>query len=119
MNKKLALTFLSTPSILGSMLSVLMVINPVHAAEPEVSVTERCWDQSKPNFSRLTCARLSETTQLTSTDERIEAQGFLSDEPPLLEFTEEESDAAIQLFGCDCIVCINAIRQMRGLSPLS
>jgi hypothetical protein len=34
-----------------------------------------------------------------------------------LGFTDEESDTAITLFGCDCTSCINALRTMRG-NPL-
>ena len=32
----------------------------------------------------------------------------------MYEFTEAESDAAITLYGCDCPVCINALRQLQG-----
>ncbi len=33
-----------------------------------------------------------------------------------MAFTEEESAAAIALFGCDCVKSINALRQMRGIA---
>jgi hypothetical protein len=42
----------------------------------------------------------------------------LPDDIEALEFTEEESDAAAALFGCDCPVCLNALRQLRNLPPL-
>ncbi|RUS99822.1 hypothetical protein DSM107003_04060 [Trichormus variabilis SAG 1403-4b] len=35
-----------------------------------------------------------------------------------LEFTDAESDEAIKLFGCDCPVCLNAVRQLHGVAPL-
>jgi len=35
-------------------------------------------------------------------------------ETPMLNFTEEESNAATQRFGCDCAGCINAVRQLQG-----
>jgi hypothetical protein len=35
-----------------------------------------------------------------------------------VEFTEEESDAAITKFGCDCPACINSLRQLRGTGNL-
>jgi hypothetical protein len=35
-----------------------------------------------------------------------------------VEFTEEESDAAIAKFGCDCPACINSLRQLRGTGNL-
>lgn len=34
----------------------------------------------------------------------------------VIEFTEEESDSAINLFGCDCTSSINALRKMRGIA---
>jgi hypothetical protein len=30
-----------------------------------------------------------------------------------LEFTDQESDSAIALFGCDCPACINALRSLQ------
>jgi hypothetical protein len=123
MNKKLALALLSSPTIFGSMLSMVVTVNPVHAAEPLTSATDSPSCISNSPASRLTCARFSQTTQIASAGSSTEAQvasfDSSSSEPPMLNFTEEESDAAVQLFGCDCIVCINAIRQMRGLAPVS
>jgi len=34
----------------------------------------------------------------------------------ILEIGEEESYAAIEMFGCDCITSINALRQLRGIA---
>ncbi|MCJ2543419.1 hypothetical protein [Thermostichus vulcanus] len=39
-------------------------------------------------------------------------------EHPFLEFTLEESNTAIALFGCDCPAHLNQLRQMRGLPLL-
>ncbi len=39
-------------------------------------------------------------------------------EHPFLEFTIEESNTAIALFGCDCPAHLNQLRQMRGLPLL-
>jgi hypothetical protein len=38
----------------------------------------------------------------------------LSIQHPMLEFTIEESDTAIALFGCDCPFHLNRVRRMRG-----
>lgn len=45
-------------------------------------------------------------------------QGLGPNELPELEFTDEESDASVVLFGCDCPACLNALRQIRGLPPM-
>ncbi len=34
----------------------------------------------------------------------------------IIDFTEEESDEAVRLFGCDCLSSINALRKMRGIA---
>jgi hypothetical protein len=121
MNKKLALILLSSPTVLGSMLSMVLTVNPAHAA-PLASGADSCQSESASQVRRLTCARFSQTTQIASTgdlSESLTANLDSQSDTPMLDFTEEESDAAVQLFGCDCIVCINAIRQMRGLPPIS
>jgi hypothetical protein len=43
----------------------------------------------------------------------------LPDDVEAYEFTEEESNAAVTLFGCDCPLCLNALRQLRNMPPLS
>lgn len=40
------------------------------------------------------------------------------DEVPTLDFTDEESQAAIQKYGCDCSSCIVAVQQLQGKLPL-
>lgn len=46
-------------------------------------------------------------------------KGLRPDELPELQFTDEESDASVTLFGCDCPACLNALRQIRGLPPMT
>lgn len=120
---KLALMLLSSPTVLGSMLSMVLTVNPAHAAEPTAAVPQNCRSQLAPRVGHLTCARYSQTTHTanlgSSTEAKIASADSSPSEAPMLEFTEEESEAARQLFGCDCIVCVNAIRQMRGLAPIS
>lgn len=122
---RLALILLSSPTLLGSMLSVLLTVSPTHAAEPTGAAVNSCWSEPTHRTSRLTCVRLSQTAQPATTANNTEAQTLSRDSfssaegSPMLEFSEEESEAAVQLFGCDCIVCINAVRQMRGLAPIT
>jgi len=40
-------------------------------------------------------------------------------EYPMLAFSEAESDAAVALFGCDCPACMNSLRQLRNLDPVT
>jgi hypothetical protein len=40
-------------------------------------------------------------------------------EYPMLAFSNAESDAAVALFGCDCPACMNSLRQLRNLAPVT
>ncbi len=90
-----------------------VLLTPVHARElvftaPEAP-KETCSTNSR--FNNLTCVR--QTNNRDSSPLINIPQG--SDEDyPMYEFTEAESDAAITLYGCDCPVCINALRQLQS-----
>lgn len=79
--------------------------------------------------SRFTCGRKATVAVATpsvgctrmrrnSTPGVNRQQGLRPGELPELEFTDEESDASVSLFGCDCPACLNALRQIRGLPPM-
>lgn len=114
----LRLALLVSSTLLGSLLSALAFVAPAHAQlstpipvpSPE---TAECVANPHQKF-QLVCNRLGaqETTVQASRE-----NGSLP--PPVLEFTEEESNTAIALFGCDCPLCLNALRQMRGQPPLN
>ena len=38
-------------------------------------------------------------------------------EDALLNVTDEESDTAVEIFGCDCIASINCLRRLRNQLP--
>jgi hypothetical protein len=110
---KLVLTLLSSGTVLSSTLLMLLTVSPVHAAELSASS-----QQSTSEASPALCACSVNPTNIDSTaipESRLNS----SSETPMLDFTEEESDAAIQRFGCDCVACLNTIRKMRGLLPVS
>jgi len=52
---------------------------------------------------------LPETGDPSPSEAAVEAA-----EHPFLEFTLEESNAAIALFGCDCPAHLNQLRRLRG-----
>ncbi|MEI2578055.1 hypothetical protein [Scytonema sp. PRP1] len=123
MNRKLVLNLLSSSTVFASLMSTLGIINPAHAA----TTTQRlmhtndgrtCITHPHGNYA-FVCIKDSErkpgappvrsTTVTTGTSEQNVA---------MLNFTEEESNAAIQLFSCDCPYCINSLRQLRGTGNL-
>ncbi|MEH2354928.1 hypothetical protein [Nostoc sp.] len=122
MNKKILLNLLSTSSIFVSMMSTLAVFNPAHA-----SMTQRLMHTqdgrtciTNPHGGKdFVCIRDSERKQpYTSTRTSTIATSVSDRNVAMLNFTEEESDAAIKVFGCDCPLCVNSLRQLRGTGNL-
>ncbi len=117
------LLLFSSPALLGSFLVNLIHSEPVKAIDIEVP---------KPNVdnqvspTNLDCDR----TNCTGNNYLVKSQEILIeiqevDDFPnveknkqghlLLDVSEEESDTAVQMFGCDCVKAINALRQLRGI----
>ena len=130
MNKSTIL-MLSSPALLGSMLLMLLSEKPAQARQTEQNSTWSKTQAASPvnlNCSnRTNCtgnnhlASFERTFTFTAPDSQLEPDSFpnLERTPEghlILEFTDEESAAAIKLFGCDCIKSINALRQMRGVA---
>jgi len=115
---RLLLTLLVNPTLLGFLMSLNVMVNPVRAETPDGPTNAPNCVKS-PHTQRLTCLRLPAKTAASNSKAAIRWQRP-GDEPiAMLDFTEEESDAAVALFGCDCPVCINSLRQLRGLPPLA
>jgi hypothetical protein len=124
MNKKILLNLLSTSSIFVSMMSTLVVFNPAHAS---TTITQRLLHTedgrtciTNPHGGKdFVCIRDSEKKQpYTSTRSATIVTSVSDQNVAMLNFTDEESDAAIKTFGCDCPLCINSLRQLRGTGNL-
>ncbi|WP_407891262.1 hypothetical protein [Scytonema sp. NUACC26] len=123
MNRKLVLNLLSSSTIFMSLMSTLAIINPAHAA----TTTQRlmhtkdgrtCITHPHGNYT-LVCIKDSERKPGASPVSSTTITTGKSDQNvAMLNFTEEESNAAIQLFSCDCPYCINSLRQLRGTGNL-
>ncbi|WP_193195890.1 hypothetical protein [Nostoc sp. MG11] len=122
MNRKLILNLLSSSSIFVSLMSTLAAFNPAHA-----SITQRLMHTqdgrtciTNPHGGTdFVCIRDSERKQAYSSTRSSSIATSVSDENiAMLNFTHEESDAAIKLFKCDCPYCINSLRQLRGTGNL-
>jgi hypothetical protein len=124
MSKKLILGLLSTSTIFTSLMSTLGVMNPAHAS---VTITQRLLHTqdgrtciTNPHGGKdFVCIRDSERTRpYTSTRSATIVTSVSDKNIAMLDFTDEESDAAIKLLGCDCPLCINSLRQLRGTGNL-
>ncbi|MBH8564561.1 hypothetical protein I8748_20635 [Nostoc sp. CENA67] len=126
MNKKLILNLLSSSAIFTSMMSTLAVVNPAHAS---VTTTQRlihtddgrtCITNPHGN-NNFICIRDSERNpKAAPAPKSMVITNQPSDSTVVaLNFTDEESEAAIRLFGCDCPYCINSLRQLTGNGSLT
>lgn len=114
---KLLLTLLVSPTLFGSVMSLSAIATPALIGETPGKSADSPRCARSPHTQRLTCVRLPGKDTANSKP-RIGWQRPGDEQVAMLDFTEEESDAAAALFGCDCQLCINSLRQLRGLPPL-
>jgi len=113
---KFILSLLSTPVLISSILSMAVMVDQAQAAEPNTKATEdRLSCIRNKHKVGLVCARASVLAQIPTEQAEVE---FSNDNVPMLEFSDQESEMAVTLFGCDCPACINSLRQMSGARPL-
>ncbi|GAA6620383.1 hypothetical protein NUACC26_061990 [Scytonema sp. NUACC26] len=104
-------------------MSTLAIINPAHAATTtqrliHTNDSRTCIDHPHGHYT-LVCIKDSERKPGASPVRSTTITTGKSDQNvAMLNFTEEESNAAIQLFGCDCPYCLNSLRQLRGSGNL-
>ncbi len=79
---------------------------------------ETCSTNSR--FNNLTCVRQTsdlakgEALRDRNLSSLINIPQGSDEDYQMYELTEAESDAAVALYGCDCPVCINALRQLKS-----
>jgi hypothetical protein len=112
--KRLILALLSCPTILGSAFCYLSAV-PALAAEvsgqPDAQVC--VWSLHKQG--NLACSRVDKILSVKAAPP-IDLATNPQDSPVTFEFSDDESDAAIALFGCDCPTCINSLRTLRSFA---
>ncbi|MEG3894425.1 MULTISPECIES: hypothetical protein [unclassified Microcoleus] len=116
---KLLLTLLVSPTLFGSVMSLSAIANPAQIGETPGQPADSPNCVRSPHTQRLTCVRLPAKAAAANSKPRISWQSPDGQPVAMLDFSEEESDAAVALFGCDCPLCINSLRQLRGLPPLA
>ncbi|MEG4629957.1 hypothetical protein QUB56_10110 [Microcoleus sp. AR_TQ3_B6] len=115
---RLLLTLLVSPTLFGSLMSLSAIANPAQIGETPSQSTDSPKCVRSPHTQRLSCVRVPVKTAAANSQPKISWQRPADEEVAMLDFTEEESDAAVAMFGCDCPVCINSLRQLRGVPLL-
>jgi hypothetical protein len=122
---KFILSLFSSPVLISSFLTMGVMVNQAYGIEPADENKSQNTAQNRDNLScirnkhkvGLVCARASVLAQIPE----YQAQSEDVDTPAdimMLKFNVEESNMAVDLFGCDCPACINSLRAMRGITPL-
>jgi hypothetical protein len=96
--------------------SLVKSIDEVEAKEIAVSVEGQKVCARHPKVSELFCTNLEQVLQLKKGVAMIDLADS-NDQDAMMRITNEESDAAIATFGCDCAVSINRLRHMRNMLP--
>ena len=126
---KLSLILFSSPAI-ASMLLMFVSDKPAQAAETETSAkAQKVTKTPETNLpcSRANCTGNRHLASFINIFHKGSGKGNLPKDEfanlettpegdLILEFTEEESEAAMKMFNCDCVNSINALRQMRGIA---
>jgi hypothetical protein len=129
MNRRLLLTLLTLPSLVGSSFCWLTAMpaqaqsaptteqkNSQNVSVPDLNATEPqlCTLSSHSRF-KLVCEKRSKL-EVSPQTKPVDYATDYQTSPLEFKFTDEESNAAIALFGCDCPACINSLRGLRTMS---
>ncbi|MES1025659.1 hypothetical protein ABN584_22440 [Gloeocapsa sp. BRSZ] len=101
MKHKLWFNLVAIPTVVGSMLTMLLT--------PGVSATKTQASCDVPTDFQISAINPHHNRGIL-----IASTDVTSQEHPFLDFSAAESDAAVSLFGCDCPACLNVLRQLRN-----
>jgi len=114
--RRFILALLSSSSLVGSSSCFLSVLSPTHAAEAKALLpNSKVCIESSHSRTNYICTRVKDITKVNASP-AIDLATNPQDSPDVLEFSDEESNAAIALFGCDCPLCVNSLRKLRMMA---
>jgi hypothetical protein len=120
---RLLLKLAATSSLLGSSFCWLLAM-PASAtnvvqkvSDPMLNINEAqvCVMSTHSRFN-LVCERASKIKDQTAIAQPIDQATDPDTSPIEFVFSDEESNAAVALFGCDCPTCLNALRSLRVMA---
>jgi hypothetical protein len=118
---KLSLVLTSSSALLAAALQNLLLDLPAVAIDNNTAQNDLPYAFGNRHLSPFTCNHSNCTgNNLLAISQRLIASQKSTVSKPQnqleLNFTAEESDAAIAKFGCDCPRSINTLRQTRGVT---
>ncbi len=120
MNRKFALTLLSSPALFASMVSMVVMTQPAQANQVINQGNLVCMRSPHSAQHKFVCERRQahKPGTVSAKQDTVIAQAQ-PNQVTELQFSDEESDRSIALFGCDCPSCINALRQLNGITEMA
>jgi hypothetical protein len=116
---KLSLVLLSGSALSAAALSNLFLDQPAHAINVSNNDLPQSLASRSPSLFDCNQSDCTGNDRLAIFERLTVAKKGAVSKPqnlPELNFTDEESDAAIAKFGCDCPRSINVLRQTRGIT---
>lgn len=120
MNRKFILTLLASPTIFTPLMSVIGIIAPAQAISPIIRLQDgkACIKHPHISYDQFVCTRVAKIDDRYSTASKFNAANTSSDKVASLNFSNNDSDDAIAVFGCDCGNCLNALKALRSQAPM-
>ncbi len=121
-SKPLALVSLGSLLVTGRIAVANETVRNVQPIErPDGTLTPVSADSQRacikhPKIGKFFCGNTQELSRLKKGNPEID-ETDLNNQDALLGITDEESDAAVKMFGCDYIASINCLRRLRNSLP--
>lgn len=91
-------------------------VNRTDATTTPVSAEGQKACVKHPKLGKYFCANAKQLSHLKKGAPEINATD-VKNEKALLGVTDAESDAAVAMFGCDCVASVNCLRRLRNSLP--
>ena len=116
--KRFLLLFLSAPTVLSIILPIVTNAQPALAGGTKPGMPDKFCVNA---HARLVCVKSSQLASSNTPKSTLiaKAQAEAKNPDAFINFSDEESDGAIAVFGCDCPACIRSLRTLRTMAQVS
>jgi hypothetical protein len=113
--RRFLLLFLTAPTVLGTVLPIGSMTAPAVAAGTVKTQDGKFCIEA---HARLVCVRPSQVGKTPKAELIAKAEAEAKNPDAFVNFSDEESDGAIAIFGCDCPACIRSLRHLRAMAQV-